>query len=230
MVQQYIQNCDYLRPSEWVFGTPWAVNKITIGTNRTLLSDHLLAPFKLFARIDDPFEDDLCRMTLAAAIDSVEHYTRLTINPTERMWALRGVPTGAVMQIPYQPVQTLLVRDLTGTDITSGCEVNSNTDDIMFYLRLPQGVEDADVVFGSGFYADPASADTVWSTLNLWNWLNVWTLPSAVIDDNPLYRQAILITAADFYENRQSDTAQMRTNIPSIAEMVLRPIRRPLEF
>jgi hypothetical protein len=229
MVQQYIQNCDYLRPTEWVGGRSWAVNKVTISVNRTLLVDHLLEPFKVFARIDAPEENDLCRMTLAAAIESVEAYTRLTFNPREQLWAVRGWSHPNVLQIPYQPVQTLRVTDTAGVDITADCEVNSNVDDVMFYLRLPQGVQDADVTFGAGFYADPTLIN-IWTVLNVWHLLNAWSIPDAVIDEHPLLRHAILLTAADMYENRQSDTSQMRTAIPSMAEMVLRPIRRPVEF
>lgn len=226
---QYITNAHYLRPTTWVEGKRWAINKINISTNRTLLVDHLLEPFKLFARIDSPEEDDLCRMTLAAAIESIEAYTRLTINPREQKWAVYDWTACNVLQVPFQPVQTLLVEDGAGVDITAQCEVNANVEDIMFYLRVPRGVTEFSFTFGAGFYADPTNYN-VWTVTNVWHWLNVWSMPSAMIDENPLVRQAILITAADMYENRQSDTSQARTAIPSIAEMVLRPIRRPVEF
>ena len=229
MAIQYIKNCDYLRPTTWIENQRWAINKVNISTNRTVLVDHLLAPFKMFARIDDSAEDDLCRMTLAAAIDSIEQYTRLTINPREQRWAVYDWTPSNVLQVPFQPVQTLLVEDSAGVDITADCEVNANVEDTQFYLRVPDTYTEFSFTFGAGFYADATNIN-VWTVTNVWHLLNVWAIPSATIDENPLIRQAILITAADLYENRQSDTSQMRTAIPSIAEMVLRPIRRPVEF
>lgn len=226
---KYIKNADYLRPTTWIEGTPWAINKVQISTNRTVLPQHLLKPFREFARIDDPTEDELCKHTLAAAIEAVEAYTRVTINPREQRWFVTGWTPRNVLQVPFQPVQTLLVHDAAGVDITPQCDVNSNVDDIMFYIRVPDGVTEFSFTFGAGFFADATNVN-LWTLANVWGWLNIWTLPSALIDDMPIYRQAILVTAADFYENRQSDTSQQRTNIPSIAEMLMRPIRRPVEF
>ena len=223
----FLQNNDYLRSENWLNSEPWAINKTIIQRNQTLLTNHLLEPFKLHARIDSGVEDDMCRMLLAAAIESVEFYTGLTINPTERQWGVRNWPSNSVLQITGQPVQTIKVTDAdTGTDISTLCSVNSNVDDAHFYLRPPLSYRNLDIVFGAGFYSAPEDVNNVWTVANVWALLNVWSIPNAVIDEHPLIRIAILTTATDMYENRVSAAERQQYTLPSIVENVLRPIRR----
>lgn len=227
-MQTFLPNADWVRPETWLQGQSWAINKTIIQKNSTLLPQHLLAPFKAHARIDSGTEDDMCRMFVAAAIESIEFFTGLTITPIERQWGVRHWPSGATLQIVGQPVQALKVTDAdTGVDISTLCEVNANVEDIAFYLRVPVQYRNVDIIFGSGFYNDAVTGPNIWTTLSAWAILNVWSIPDAVIDEHPLIRLAILTVATDMYENRQSGAEKQHYRIPSVIEHVLRPLHRP---
>lgn len=230
MLQQ-LPNCDYIRPTTWIGGERWSVNKTVIQTDRTTFPANLLDEFKAFARIDAPDEDAyFIRTTLPAAIEAVEHFTGLQINPQERQWAVRDWQYPNVLQVHGQPVQTVVVQDTLGNDISADCEINANVEDVMWYIRIPQEYRDFNIVFGCGLYWDAATGPNIWTVANVWGLLNVWSVPEATLDNNPLLKQAILITAVDMYENRTSHSVQQQYKMPSIAEMVLRPLRRPVEF
>jgi hypothetical protein len=225
---QFLPQNDYLRSETWVHGgTAWAINKVVLSRNSTMFPVHLLSEFKEYARVDSGTEDVLCKFMLASALESIEEFTGLTITPTERQWAMRDWPSGKTLQIPGQPVQTIMVLDDdTGLDITADCEYCSNVQDVHFYVRFPTTVANPRVIFGSGFYRDPTDFN-IWTVPSVWHLINVWSVPNSVLDEHPLIKHAVLATAAEMYQNRELTTERTRTNIPSIVEHVLRPLRRP---
>jgi hypothetical protein len=223
----FLKQCDYIRPETWIQNQVWAINKTVVSRNSTLFPEHLLEQFKEYARVDSGTEDVLCKFFLASAIESVEEFTGLTIAPTERQWGVRDWPSKAVLQIDGQPVQTIMVTDDdTGLDITVDCEINSNVQDTKFYIRFPTTSKNVNVVFGSGFYADPTNVN-IWTIPSVWHLLNVWSIPNAIIDEHPLMKHAVLTTATEMYQNREHTTDRPRSNIPSVLEHVMRPLRRP---
>ena len=226
-----LKNCSYVRPASWVENKVWSFNRYVLQTDRTTHPANLLNQFKLHARIDGDFEDDLLRAYLAAAIEAIELYTGLQINPQERVLSADGWTHDDVLQIHGQPIQTILVTDEdTGLDISADCEINSSVEDVMFYLRPPSGTTHFTITYGCGFYWDAVTGPTIWTVANLWGLLNVWSVPESTLDNQPLIKQAIFVTAADLYERRQSDTTQQMYNVPSITEMLLRPLRRPAGY
>jgi hypothetical protein len=98
--------------------------------------------------------------------------------------------------------------------------------DVMFYIRFPKEVKNPRVLFGSGFYKD-ALTYNIWSILSPWSIINVWSLPNSVLDEHPLMKHAILTMATTMYQDRELTSDRQRSNIPSILEHVMRPLRRP---
>lgn len=226
-----LMNMKYVRNTSWHDGAAWSVSKNILQINQTVLPEALLDLFKRHARIDSSEDDGYIKLLLDAAIQSIEDYTGLIIRPTTYQWRVEGFSSCYALQIDKNPVHYLSCTDTSTVpvDITSLCKANATTEDHMWYFKPPDDYKDFILTFGAGFTDDPADTN-VWIIPNPWALPNAWAFSNSTLDFVPILRHAILVLTTEFFENRQLTTTLNSSNIPSLVQHLLTPIKTTLRY
>lgn len=201
---------------------------VTKGVNdvdRTTAVTELFSDIKAFMRVDHDDEDALIRTLIDVACASLEDKAGMSIRPHMYTWTVKDFDKDRSLIVDHMPVQRVVITDTdTNTDVTLTSNIFGTYEDHVFYVRPPQDVKNFRLDFASGIF----------SVMNIWTLANIWVIPDVWTDDSissrifdrSLIRQAIYLTVAELYKQRELTSSKEQFYVPSAVEYIINPIRR----